>query len=99
MALQTDAVEGSVGALERADEVEHRCQLPALVFDVVIVDIELRIRISRTSGLEGKGDVVFPEDVVEDVRAPGTVVIAVNSKIRIEDHMSLALFLALTMAR
>jgi 5,10-methenyltetrahydromethanopterin hydrogenase len=48
VAMQADVIKESIGALPKLHEVDHRCQLPALVFNNVIVDVECRIRISRT---------------------------------------------------
>lgn len=43
--------------------------------DVVIVDEELRVGISRARRLEGDGDVADAETIVEDERSVSTIVV------------------------
>ena len=75
MALESDTIERHAGGLEGLDEVEQRRGLRAGVLNVVLVDVELGVRIGRTRCLKGDADVGGTEGVVEDVRAPCTVIV------------------------
>ena len=75
VALEADAVERHAGREELLDEVEHGCRLGARLLDVVVVDVQLRVRVRRARRLERDRDVGRAERVVEDVRAPRTVVV------------------------
>ena len=75
VALEADAVDGDVGGLERFDEVEHSGSFGALLLNVIVVDVELRSGIGSACGLEGGRNVGGAEGVVEDVAAPGSVIV------------------------
>ena len=75
VALEADTVYRHALLLERLDEVEHRGRLRARLLDVVVVDVQLRVRVCRAGGLKCDGDVGGVERVVEDVRPPGTIVV------------------------
>jgi hypothetical protein len=75
VALETYTVEWYICRLERLDEVLHRGGLGTGVFDVVVVDVQLRIRVGLAGGLESNLNVGCTEGVVEDVRAPSTVIV------------------------
>ena len=75
VALEADTVDRHALLLQRLDEVEHRGRLCAGLLDVVVVDVQLRVRVRRAGGLKCDGDVGRVEGVVEDVRPPGTVVV------------------------
>ena len=75
MALEADTIDGDAIGEELFDEVEHRGRLRARLLDVVVVDVQLRVRVRRAGGLKCDGDVGRVEGVVEDVRPPGTVVV------------------------
>ena len=46
-----------------------------LCLDVVVVDVQLRVRVRRAGRVERDLDEARAERVVEDVRPPGTVVV------------------------
>ena len=73
--MQTNTIKRHVGSLELLDEIEHRGQLRPGIFDIVVVDVELRIRVCGAGGIERDLNVLCAEGVVEDVRAPGTVIV------------------------
>jgi hypothetical protein len=73
VALETYTVERYVCRLERLDEVLHRGRLSTGIFDVIVVDVQLRVRVGLTGGLESDLDVGCAEGVVEDVRAPSSL--------------------------
>ena len=75
VALEADTVDRHALLLERLDEVEHRGRLRARLLDVVVVDVQLRVRVRRASRVERDLDEARAERVVEDVLAPGTVVV------------------------
>ena len=75
VALEADTVNRDAVGEELFDEVEHRGRLRARLLDVVVVDVQLRVRVRRAGGLKCDGDVGRVESVVEDVRAPGTIVV------------------------
>ena len=75
VALEADTIDGSVCGLERLDEVEHGGGLGALLLDVVVVDVELGSGIGGACGLQGSRDVGGAESVVEDIAAPGTIIV------------------------
>lgn len=75
MTLETDTVEWNVCGLERFDEREHRIGFSRGVFEVVLVDVEFGRRIGGAGGGENSVDVGGAEGVVEDVCAPGAIVV------------------------
>lgn len=75
VALESDTVEWHAGGLERLDEVEQRGGLRAGVLDVVLVDVELGAWVGGARCLKSNADVGRAESVVEDIRAPGTVIV------------------------
>ena len=75
MRLESDAIEWHARGLQRLHKVEERRRLRARILDVVLVDVQLRIRIRRARSLERDLDVGRAEGVVEDVRATGAVVV------------------------
>ena len=75
VALEADTVERDALGLERLDEVKERGRLRAGVLDVVLVDVELGVGVGSPGGLERDADVGGTKSVVEDIRAPGTVIV------------------------
>ena len=75
VALEAYTIERHVRGLEALDKVQHRRRLRARLLDVVVVDIELRVRVRASRGVQGDLDVVGAEGVVEHVSAPGTVIV------------------------
>ena len=75
MRLEADAIEGHILGLERLHQAQQRRCLRARILDVVLVDVQLRVRIRCACGVERDLDVGRAEGVVEDVRAPSAVVV------------------------
>ena len=73
--LETDTVDRGVSGLELLDEVLESSRLGSRPFDVVIVNVELGVRVGLSSCLEGDGNVICPEGVVEYICAEGTIVV------------------------
>lgn len=79
MALKADAVELYASVEHRLREVEERGRLCTGVLNVVLVDVELGGGVGGSCSLKTDVDVCRSESVVEHIRAPGSVVIAVRS--------------------
>jgi hypothetical protein len=75
MSLQADTINLDAPSLERLDEIQGGCGFGARVLDIVVVVIELHIWISGRSGLEGDGDVLWADGVIEDVRTVCPIII------------------------
>lgn len=76
VALETDTVELHAGVKHRFGEVEESSSLCTGVLIVVLVDVELGSGIGGRCSLESDVDVCRAKGVVENIRAPGSVVIA-----------------------
>lgn len=66
---------GVGGAIEAMKEVgQSQVQRTPIVRNLlVVVDVQLRVGIGGTSGLEGNADEVLAEDIVEDGRPEGAI--------------------------
>lgn len=75
VALGADAVDGHAGGHPLVDMLDHAPgQLGGVgAVEVVVVDVQLGVRVSRAGRLEGNRDHVFAEDVVEGTAAEGAV--------------------------
>ncbi len=75
MCLQADAVDLDAPGFERLDEVLGSGGFGAGIFDVVVVVVQLYGRVGGGCGLEGDGDVLRADGVVEDVSTVGAVIV------------------------
>ena len=73
--LEADTVELDAGVQHGLGEVEERGRLRACVLVVVLIDVELSGRVSRGRSLKADVDIGRAKGVVEDIRAPSTIVI------------------------
>lgn len=75
MSLQADTVNAEALRLEQAEDPADTLGLGVGRLDVVVVVVELGLGVDLGGGLEGEGDVLLAEDVVEQGLAVGTVLV------------------------
>lgn len=75
MSLGADAVDGDAISDKTLDERNDSVDLSTSIVEVIIVDEELRGGVSFLGCAEGNVDELRPEDVVEDGRSPGSVIV------------------------
>ena len=74
MHLCTDTIdELGAAVVDRLDEVNERSKLRVRTIQIIIVDVQLRIRVCLASGLESDSDERLSENTVENAVAQGAV--------------------------
>ena len=82
MALEADTVERHALRQQRLREAEHRVALGVLALDVVVVQVQLRVRVGGVRGPQRVGDVAAAHRVEERVRHERSVAVE-----RLVDHV------------
>lgn len=75
VALEANTIERNAGGLEALDEIEHCSGLGARAFNVVVVDVELRVGVGCPSGVQSNLNVLSAEGVVEHIGTPSSIIV------------------------
>ena len=75
VALEAYTIERDVVRLEAVHEVEHRGGLRTGLLDVIVVDVELRIRVRSPGSIQGNRDEVSTKGIVENIGAPSSIIV------------------------